>query len=144
MSEAKEPTVAREVAEADFERWLVAMRLTRKADPNLLNDEDKKSLAEAKGAMIAAIMDGNLSVNESGVFVFTPYNEYKGCAQVVFHKPKGSALMAMDKAKAGDVATKQFKFMADMTRTNVPLFANMEWEDLSICLYIANFFTAPG
>jgi hypothetical protein len=136
-----EPVVAREAAEGDFDRWLSAMRLSRKADPNVLNDEDKKALAEAKGVLIGAIMDGNLVVDENGLFVFTPYN---GGDAITFYKPKGSTLMATDKAKQGEFVSKQLKFMGEMTRVGVARYANMDWDDLTVCLTIVGFFTAPG
>lgn len=142
MSDPK-PTVAREVAEAEFDRWAAAMRLTRKVDASKLDDADKAALQSLKESILGAIEDAALVVDGEGRFVFTPEGN-KGEVTIVFHKPTGASVMAMDQAKSGETGRRMAKFLADMTRNPVDLFAGTKLElvDLQVCDSIAQLFLA--
>jgi hypothetical protein len=132
------PKVAREVALVEFQRWADAMRLTRKLDPDKMNDADKGSLNVVKEDILGAIEDGLLVVNGEGLFEFSP----PGAETLTFYKPTGASVMAMDQAKAGEPTRKLTKFLADMTRSNAAVFAKLEMVDLQVCDSIAQLFLA--
>lgn len=131
-----EPKVARDVAEAEFDKWAKAMRLERKLDPSTLDDEDKKGLAVTKATILGAIQDGILAVDEEGRFVMTV-----GEKRVLFKKPKGADLMAIDSAKAEAGVQKTVKFLTSVTGGQVS-FAQMDLADVQICDAIATLFLA--
>jgi hypothetical protein len=132
--------ITKEVADQEFDRWVEAMGLARKLDPSTLNDEDKKSLADSKKVLIGAMLDGNLLVNDNGELVFQP--KFGEGEPITFYEPTGASLMASDAVKMGAVVQKQFKVLADMTKTSVARFSSMKNRDLSVCLAISAFFLA--
>ena len=136
-NESSEPKVVRAQAEIEFERWAKAMRLQRKIDPSTLNDEDKRGFALTKGAIIGAIEDGYLTCNDQGLFELQA-----GDKRLVFKKPKGSALMAMDQAKSDAGVHKTMKFLAEMCGVPTSTFANMDVADYQVCDAIALLFLA--
>jgi hypothetical protein len=136
-----EPVVAKEVAEADFDRWLAEMGLSEKCDPARLNDEDKRSLAAVKELLIGALMSGSLVVDAGGCFVFTP-TKSADQTPITFYEPTGASYMAMDLAKRDQGVQKTIKFLADMTKQNPTRFAKMVNRDLSVCSAISAIFLA--
>lgn len=141
MSDGKEPAVAKEVAEADFEKWLAEMGLSDKCDPARLNDEDKRSLAAVKELLISALMGGSLVVDGGGCFVFTPTRSADQ-TPITFAEPTGASYMAMDQAKRGQDVQKTIKFLADITRQSPTRFAKMVNRDLAVCSAISAIFLA--
>lgn len=137
----KEPVVAKEVAEGDFEKWLTEMGLSDKCDPARLNDEDKRSLAATKEVLIAAMMNGSLVVDDAGCFVFTPVKSVD-LTPITFYEPTGASYMAMDQAKRGQDVQKTVKFLADMTKQSPTRFAKMVNRDLAVCSAISAIFLA--
>jgi hypothetical protein len=135
-----EPKVAREVAETEFLRWVVAMGLGPKLDPSALTQEDKRVLADHKNLILHAIMDGRLVVNGDDLFVYTPA---KGNQEpITFFEPTGAMLMASDKIAEGQQVAKQFRVMSEITKTNIQRFADMLHRDLEVCHAISQIFLA--
>lgn len=130
--------VAREVAEAEFERWAEAMGLSRKLDPAKLDDNDRKSLAQQKNLLLDAIEDGNLVVNESGEFVFTPVKGDQG--PLTFPEPDGAMLKAVDQAKQGEAVARDHKLLGAITKTSAARFASMKARDLAVCTAVMVLF----
>jgi hypothetical protein len=142
MSSAeREPALAKEVAEAEFERWLSEMGLSDKCDPARLNDEDKRSLAAVKELLVGALVAGSLVVDAGGCFVFTPTKSVDQ-TPVTFAEPTGASFMAMDQAKRGQDVQKTIKFIADITKQSPTRFAKMVNRDLAVCSAIAAIFLA--
>jgi hypothetical protein len=137
---AKEPVVAREAAEEEFDRWVEAMGLAPKLDPVSLDDEDKKALASQKNLILHAIMDGRLVVNGEGEFVYTPAIGVR--EPLTFHEPTGGSLMASDHVATGKPVTKQFRALADITKTTTERFRLMKNRDLEVCNAIIALFLA--
>lgn len=131
-----EAKVAREVAEAEFEKWVKAMGLSRKLDPDKLDDEDRKDLAKNRGTILDAIEDGPLVVNEEGEFEYTPQigvGDSKDRTPVRFYEPDGACLMQMDQAKQDALVHREFKLLAAVTKRTSNYFAKMKNRDLDIC-----------
>lgn len=138
MSEhTQENKIATEVAEAEFERFCVGMDLD--VDPAGLDEDDKKSLADSKRRFLTAVEAGRLQVNEACEPVLQPGD---GGKPIVFHEPKGSALMATDQKKKGHDMAKTFAAMAAMTGENPGRFADMANRDVKICTAIFGLFMA--
>lgn len=128
MSETK---VAREVAEAEFERLLAAHRI----DPTKLDREGRESLADARRKIIDEICEGRITVDEKGQPTYSMQYE-EGTA--TFHRPKGATLLAMDTSKK-DVH-RLFAAIAEMTRQPAARFSKMDMVDLDVVIAIATLF----
>jgi len=137
--------IALEVAQAEFDRWAQAMDLARKLDPSGLDNDDKKSLAEAKNAILGAMMDGNLVVNDSDEFVYTQnIADDKDKGPITFHEPDGAAIMSVDQiGKSGthDV-TKAVSVLSQMTKETKARFARMKNRAWAVCQAIFGLFFA--
>lgn len=126
--------IALEVAEAEFERFAVKMRLD--LDPSGLDSDDKKNLADAKRRFLTAMQQGLLIVDDAGQPVFTPEQG----EPITFYRPRGATLMAMDVKKAGHDITKGLAAMAEMTKQNIVRYHDMPMPDLRICQAIVALF----
>lgn len=131
--------VAQEVAEQEFDRFVDAMRLD--VDPAGWDDEDKKSFTDSRNKILAAMRTGSLVIDERGQPSYTP--SYGDNTQpVVFYRPTGATLMAMDGRKKGHDQAKLLAAMADMTRENASRFAKMDLYDLKVCQSVMLLFLA--
>jgi hypothetical protein len=128
--------VDRETANNEFERWAEAMRVD--LDTEGLDENDARDLAKDRSVFVKAVMQGRLVVSEEGLAVFTP----EGGDPITFHKPKGNAFTAMDKAKRTQDIGKIFKSMAAITRTAPVTFDKMDVADVKICMTILTLFLA--
>ncbi len=126
--------IAPEVAEAEFERFATKMRLD--LDPDGLDSDDRKNLADAKRRFLNAMQRGLLIVDDAGQPVFTPE---QGDA-ITFYRPRGATLMAMDVKKVGHDVTKGLAAMAEMTKQNIVRYHDMPYPDLRICQAIVALF----
>ena len=133
---SEDTKVVKEVAEAEFERFVRDMDLDISTDS--MDDEDKKDLSLQKGRVIAAIMKGSLIINDSGEPVFTPQRE-DGEA-ITFHEPTGAALMAMDRKKKSEEIGKMYAAMAVITKKHSKVFSGMKMADLKVCMAITTLF----
>jgi len=116
------------------------MGLAPKLDPVSLDDDDKKALAAQKNLILHAIMDGRLVLDGECQFVYTPVTGVR--EPLTFHEPTGASLMASDNVAAGKSVTKQFRALADITRSTVQRFATMKNRDLEVCNAIIALFLA--
>ncbi len=138
-------TITREVAEAEFARWASAMDIASKLDPSGLDNDDKKSLADAKRVILEVMMSGNLVVSEdpAGEFVYTPKSG-EDKTPITFHEPDGVAIMSVDQiGKSGthDV-TKMVAILSVMCKEPRPRFAKMKNRDWAVCQAIFGLFFA--
>jgi hypothetical protein len=139
MSEAT-PTIAKEVADSEFERFAESMDLN--LEQSGWDAEDKKSFETVKATFVRAVMRGNLIVNDKGEPVFTPQLEPR--TPIVFHEPDGAAIMAMDLAKKGHDAAKTMNVLAAMTKEPPTRFSKMPNRDLKVCQAVMQLFLGSG
>jgi hypothetical protein len=135
----KEPKVAPEVALEEFGRWMEAMGLEVKLDPERMDDQDKAGLAINRTVLLRAITDGSLVVKDTGEFVFTPK---AGGDALTFYEPDGGALQAMDQAKDGAPVQRMVKLICAMTRSTPKTISNLKIRDYAVCESIAVLFLA--
>lgn len=126
--------VAKEVAEAEFQRFCDLMDLD--VDTSEMDDEDRKSLDQAKRRVCLAIQDGRLTIDDAGQPTFAP----KEGEPIVFHEPTGETIMDTDAVKKSKDVTKMVQFMVSMTRTNMAVFRKMPQRDLRVCQSITALF----
>lgn len=129
--------IDREFAEQEFDRWVEDMGLD--LDPEGMDDEDKAGLKLNKDKMVRALQRGSLVVNENGEMEFTPQVD-SNVGALTFHMMTGASLMAMDRKKSTHDFARLFGVMADMTKSNAAVFANMASPDLQICTAIVTLF----
>lgn len=132
--------VATEVAEGEFARWADSMGLELPDAAKLakMNDEDRRSLEEQVARVQRAIELGNLVVDDTGNFVFTPVVGDR--TPITFFEPTGASIMAMDQRKAGHVIAKTYAVLADITKQPIQRFAAMANRDRKICEAILSLF----
>lgn len=132
-----EQKVAREVAEAEFERFVEAMDL--ELDDARMDTEDRKSFSELRDRVVRCIEQGHLVVDEKGQPVYTP-RAGNHTQPITFHEPTGASFMAMDSKKKGQDIAKMYAVMADMTHLDAKVFASMANRDLKVCQAIVSLF----
>lgn len=119
--------IAPEVAEAEFKRWVEAMDLTKKTDPTGMDEEDKKSLLDAKDIVLLAICSGHLVVTDDGSIVYTP--KIGNTSPITFPEPDGKVLLAMDQKRSGHDVNKTYAALANWTKETEARFINMKRRD---------------
>lgn len=129
--------IAREVAEAEFDRFVEAMDI--EASTADMDAEDKKGFLEQKDRIVKAVMSGALIVNDNGEPVYTPART-KDADALTFHEPTGASLMAMDRKKKTEDVGKLYATMGDMTKTHANTFSKMKMPDLKVCMAITTLF----
>ena len=129
--------VAREVAEAEFSRFVELMDLDISSDD--LDEEDKAEVKQQREKILDAIIKGNLTINDVGEPTFTPART-KGAEAITFYEPTGASLMAMDRKKKAEDIGKLYAAMGDITKTHAGLFSKMKMQDLKVCMAITTLF----
>ena len=129
--------IAKEVAEAEFERFVEANDLLVGTDN--MDKEDRDSLDEQRGRIVRAIEVGAMVINEDGEPVFTP-QRCQDAKALTFHEPTGASLMAMDRKKKNEDVGKLYATMGDMTRTDAKTFSSMKMADLKVCIAVTTLF----
>jgi len=131
--------IAREVAEAEFQRFADMMDLD--VDTSDMTEEDRQAFEQQRDRLLAAIQAGALVINEEGEPVFTP-TRTADAAPITFREPTGASLMAMDKRKKTEDIAKLYAAMADMSGSHPSTFARMKMADLKIAMAITTLFLA--
>lgn len=129
-------TVAKEVAEAEFNRFLESMDL--EADPSIMDADDTKAFEDAKRKLVQAIERGTLAVDEKGQPIYTPQVGELG--PITFYEPTGASFIAMDGKKKEQQMAKMFAVMADMTHKPAATFSKMAMRDFKICQTLVTLF----
>jgi hypothetical protein len=133
----KEPVVAEDVAESEFQRWVDTHRMTQKLDPARLDGEDRKTLLDQKLKLIDAIQRGELVVNESGQFVYTP----PGVDPITFKMPVFALVrQSLDKFKDGQNGQRMLFLLTASTGTGGHIFDKMEPPEFQVCQAVLNLF----
>ncbi len=127
-------TVATEVAEAEFNRFVEAMDLD--VDVSKMDTDDAKAYAEAKGKIVGAIERGRLVVDEKGQPVYTTQDG----TTITFYEPTGASFMATDGKKKEQTVAKMMALLADMTRKPAGTFTKLQNRDFRICQTIVTLF----
>jgi hypothetical protein len=129
-----EEKVAKEVAEADFERFLEAMDLD--PDRGRMDADDVKSFEDVKAKFVRAVQRGQLVVDEKGQPVVTTSDG----KTLTFYEPTGASFTAMDSRKKGQDVAKMIAMMGDMCRVGPAVFAGLKNRDFKICQAIVQLF----
>lgn len=129
--------VAKEVAEAEFTRFVEAMDLD--VDPADMDEDDKKGFNQQRERIVSAICAGSLVINDEGEPVFTPQRT-KDAEPLTFHEPTGASLMAMDRKKRNEDVGKMYSLMGEITKTHASTFSKMKMADLKVCQAVTTLF----
>ena len=135
-----EPKVAREVAEADFERFCEMLDAYSSAD-DLLNEEDVKSFEDNKGKFVRAVMNGSLVVEEDGTPVYMP-RMGDWSTPLRFTEPDaGMISVSVDLGKEREKMRKQIALIAAMTKRTPQEIGRLKQRDFKICnMIVGGFF----
>lgn len=133
--------VAKEVAEADFNRFGAAMDLN--FDISQTDRDSLEGFNGQKQKVVDALMKGSLVINEFGEPEYTPQRiDNIAGGKIVFHEPTGAAYMEMDRCKEAEGMKKTFVFMAATTGISSSTFATMPNRDIKVCQAITALFLA--
>ena len=134
----EENKVSKDMAEADFERFVDAMDLD--LDTSEMDAEDLTGFKKQKSRVVNAIQRGALIINDDGEAVYTPYRAGSVVKEpLTFHERTGASIMAMDGKKKGHNAAKMYAVLADMCKVQQKVFAGLVGEDGKICEAIFAF-----
>lgn len=132
VAKPKENPVVREVAEADFDRFVDCMDLD--IDPTEMDAEDRTAFDRQKSRIVRTIEKGHLVINDNGEAVYTPFNpRSKHTEAITFHERTGASLMAMDGKKKNHDVAKTYAVMADMCKVHQSVFAGLVGTDVKVC-----------
>lgn len=129
-----EEKVAKEVAEAEFDRFIDAMDLD--TDKARMDPDDVKSFEDVKGKFVRAMMRGQLVVDDKGQPVVTTHDG----TRLTFYEPTGASFAAMDSRKKGQDVGKMLAMMADMCRVAPAVFSKLPNRDFKICQALIQLF----
>lgn len=124
--------VAREVAEAEFDRWAEAMDLD--LDTSEMDAEDLAAFGKQKRRIVRAIERGAVVINDTGEAVFTPERSSGVDGSITFHEHTGASLMAVDGKKKNEDVRKTFAVMADMTKQHPSVFSKLRGSDTKVAM----------
>lgn len=126
--------IAKEVAEAEFDRWAEEMDLD--LDVSEMDAEDVTAFTKQKRRILKGIERGNVVVNDKGEMVFTPIRSDWDDEPITFHEHTGSSLMALDGKKKNQDVRKSFAVMANMTKKHPSVFAKLRGSDAKTAMAI--------
>lgn len=129
--------VAREVAEAEFDRFIESNAII--LDLGDSSEDDRKEVGVQRARIVGAVMAGSLVFDENGEPIFTPQRT-PDAEPIHFREPTGAALMAMDRKKAGADIGKLYATMGEITGMHAKTFSSMKVADLHICMAITALF----
>ncbi len=138
--QAKIPAIDKETAQVEIERWAKASRV-RLERPNR-DENDAKDIEGAKEIFLEEVMRGALIVTNAGKASFTPDpEEYEDPVNpIIFNRPKGAALMAMDKKKPTAKVGQMYAVMGELTGRPTNFFSKLDYADLEVCMAITTLF----
>lgn len=122
--------VARDVAEAEFDRFLEDMDIL--VDESTLSEEELNSFRGQRERIIQAITKGHLVINDRGEPVYTPYRT-ENVEPLTFHERTGASIMAMDGKKKNEDVKKMYAVMGDLCKVHPNTFAKLRGADIKTC-----------
>lgn len=131
--------LAREVAEAEFDKFCDDMDIDRNVDK--MNEKDAEGFNENKEIIIKAMVTGRLVLNDDSEPVYTPVRT--GVSNpLTFREPSGVDLMAMDRKKSGEDVGKMYALMDSMTKSVPGTCSKLRGIDRKVAQAITVLFMA--
>lgn len=133
-------TVAREVAEAEFDRFCQAMDLD--VSQEKMDLESLSGFKQQKEKVVTAIENGSLIINDAGEPVFMPQRTKDWKDPIHFTEPTGATYMEMDRKKKDQDVSKLFAIMSSMTGVYSGQLAKLKGTDIKLCQALTALFLA--
>jgi len=128
--------VDKRTATVDFLEFADEQRINTAVEE--FSEDEKDSYDEAEGRIIKSIMNGDMVLNETKELVFTPPS---GKTPIIFKKPKGRSLMAMDRVKSTQAMKAYMEVITDMTNVNkANELTALDEVDLKTCKMVIQLF----
>lgn len=128
----KEPLVAKDMAEAEFDRFTDAMGLL--VDTSAMDAEDRTAFDKHVARITHSIQSGSLVINDEGKAVYTPCRpDSKYQEAITFNERSGVSLMAMDGKKKNYDVAKTYAVMGEMCKLHPSTFAGLVGPDIKTC-----------
>ncbi len=134
-----ENVVDRAQAELEYDLFLEKNYLKQDF---VLDDVEGRSVERDKQIIISAIVRGDLTIDENGTPTYSPVTSANK-DPIVFYKPKGDVLAAMDKRKDHQKVAQMYASLAQLTQTAPATFSKMDHKpDLEVCMALFSSFLA--
>jgi|SRR6185369_14329436 len=131
-----ELVVAKEAAEADFERLCALRRLD--IDESGMTEKDLATLAKMRARVVKEISLGHLIVDDAGIATYTPPVE--GAKPLVFRMSKASTLIARDEAQAKGDQAQMIAMIAELTGWSKGDISRLATPDYLFCSLLVGLF----
>lgn len=131
--------IDKETAELEFMRFCEEWEIDTATED--MNEEDKQGFDQQKNKIINAIKRGRLCVDEDGSLVYT-LAKSEDTGDVIIKRPKGGALMEMDRYKDRESMHKIYSVLGAMTGKNANFFARLDGIDLKPFTAVVSLFLA--
>lgn len=131
-----ELVVAKEAAEADFERLCALRRID--LDEADMTAKEVEALAKMRAKVVKEISLGRLAVDDAGVATYTP--PVADAKPLVFRMAKASTLMAQDDAKAKGDHHQMIAMIADLTGQPKGELSKLHPADYTFCATLVGLF----
>lgn len=131
-------TVDLETAESEFLKWAEDWEIDTATED--MNDEEKTDFEGQKIKIIRAMRYGRMAYD--GESENLKYTGKYALEEVSIKRPKGAALMAMDKYKDREGVHKTYAVMAAMTGKDASYFSRLDGIDLKPHLAVVTLFLA--
>lgn len=133
MSKKDKSAVPLDMAEEEFQRF--ADNWGFKTESRYWDQDTVDGFNEHKERVVNAIVDGRATL-DGGLLSYTPEDG----GELVFKRPNGRGLLAMDSHKDQQSMHKLFQFIGSMTGTNPKVLANYEGRDLKFVMAVSSLF----
>lgn len=120
--------------------WAKGMGLSHKFDERDLFPEEVSALRKSKKSLIAAIVEGNLVLDDEGQFVFTPWpvGSDAKLGTLVFREP--DVAMLKEARKERNSVQGQVNYIAKITQKDQIVLGKMKQRNMAVCDAIVGLF----
>lgn len=126
-----ENKVAKDMAEAEFERFAEAMDL--EIDPVSLGVDDLEDFNKRKSQVIRQIERGNMVINDNGEAVYTPHRPASKIKDpLTFHERSGETLPAADGLGKNTEGAKLRRMIAQMCKVHPNVITGLSGTDIKV------------
>ena len=139
---SKEKKIEKSVAVEEFDQWCEDWEIDNETAN--MSDEEKTDFEGQKAKIVNAIRRGRL-VFADGVFKYTiseRSNDKLSGQEIIIERPKGAALMEMDKYKDRQGVHKTYAVLAAMTKKESSFFSSLDGIDVKPFLAVVTLFLA--
>jgi hypothetical protein len=132
--------VAREVAEAEFERFTQYWDIH--TDSEAMTVESREDFDIKRANIIRLIRSGDVTIDEKGKLTYRLIFSEIAVPELCFAVPTGAAYVSFDRYKDRQNMAKTFEMLGAMTGQPPKTFSNLDGRDVKFCMGMLALFMA--